>query len=684
MNARSLVRLVVIGLAAVGCQAEVASPAPTGISATATTQPTPTISPTDTPVPSATWPPVLAEGGTSVSAIARVGIGRIFDSAISPDDSLLALGTSTGIYVYQVDGFEQVWHKYTEYAVETVSFSPDGSRLITGFSFNSGPTLWEAQTGEKIQELAGWYGGNWSPDGSMIAVEIRPDIPIDDPFSVTDEMLDIDYTTGFRFYDSQTGLLLWEVTSEVELVTYWWDAFGEIHWSTDGDILAAKHIDDIYVWDITSGQLLNTLTRPTDSEKFWAFSFSPDDKWILVQSSHFVGPENETIYVWDWQSEDEVRVLEFDQLGLEYSFRSMAWLDDEATVTLFGNTQSATLDFEQGIVTNRLPLEGLEPPGDIILFVFRHRLAELSPDENLIAVDQSDTTIILDMATGQKIAELPFQGEKIEWFHTEPYILLDTRANVAIWDVETQDEVGRIGEYFRARALVWLPNNQIAGWFAVDEYQVFDIETGIHELLSSDDGDSLFANQLCVGRPSYGECTAQDGHVAKVSQNSVTIYDSEDGLLIQSLDTGELEPHLLGWSADSEWLAAAAEVSDCWSGPQGGDCAYTDATLMLWRTSQEETITQLIFEQTGISSLAWSPDNSILAVGFGRNMYANWINGFEGNDIALFDPYTGQELARFTGHTGNVNGLAWSPDGSRLASASADGTIIIWDVPDVQ
>ncbi len=64
-------------------------------------------------------------------------------------------------------------------------------------------------------------------------------------------------------------------------------------------------------------------------------------------------------------------------------------------------------------------------------------------------------------------------------------------------------------------------------------------------------------------------------------------------------------------------------------------------------------------------AVAWSPDGSVLASGVGSEV---WLWEQEG-----------MEPRRLPGHTRQVSALAWSPDGRRLASGSRDQTIIIWD-----
>src|SRR5262249_824293 len=51
----------------------------------------------------------------------------------------------------------------------------------------------------------------------------------------------------------------------------------------------------------------------------------------------------------------------------------------------------------------------------------------------------------------------------------------------------------------------------------------------------------------------------------------------------------------------------------------------------------------------------------------------------EDKTVRIWDATTGREVLGLHGHTERCGCLAFSPDGQRLASASSDGTIHIWD-----
>lgn len=71
--------------------------------------------------------------------------------------------------------------------------------------------------------------------------------------------------------------------------------------------------------------------------------------------------------------------------------------------------------------------------------------------------------------------------------------------------------------------------------------------------------------------------------------------------------------------------------------------------------------------QATVNSVAWSPNGSRIA------------SASDDNTVQVWDALTGKNPLKFGGHTSPVNTVAWSPDGTRIASGSVDGTIEVWN-----
>ncbi len=68
-----------------------------------------------------------------------------------------------------------------------------------------------------------------------------------------------------------------------------------------------------------------------------------------------------------------------------------------------------------------------------------------------------------------------------------------------------------------------------------------------------------------------------------------------------------------------------------------------------------------------VTSVAFSPEGKRLA-----------LASFDGT-VKMWDATSGQEMLTLKGHTSVVRSVAFSADGKRLASASEDGTVKVWD-----
>ncbi len=91
------------------------------------------------------------------------------------------------------------------------------------------------------------------------------------------------------------------------------------------------------------------------------------------------------------------------------------------------------------------------------------------------------------------------------------------------------------------------------------------------------------------------------------------------------------------------------------------------ASIPFATSPKEGTILNIYRDHVSIFGIAWSPDGKRIASG-----------GASGT-VEVRNASTGAIIFTARGHTGSVWAVAWSPDGTRIASASWDQTVQVWD-----
>ncbi len=293
--------------------------------------------------------------------------------SFSPDGSRIVTGGQ--------DKTAKVWDARTGAAlldlrghageVESAAFSPDCSRILTG-SEDQTAKVWDVRTGTALLDLRGHTGrpmtASFSPDGTRI---------------VTAE----DKTA--TVWDARTGAALLELKGHTGYVS-------SASFSPDGSRIVTGSLDEsAKVWDARTGSPLLTIKGSrgiwSGSRGIWSASFSPDGSRIAT------GGDDRTAKVWD------ARTL---SLPLELKgHTSEVWWVSFSSDGLHIVTGSADGTAKVWDVRTGSPLLDLSGHNEAVA------TASFSPDGSRIVTGSLDKSAkVWDARTGTALLEL--QGHK--------------------------------------------------------------------------------------------------------------------------------------------------------------------------------------------------------------------------------------------------------------------------------
>ncbi len=555
--------------------------------------------------------------------------------------------------------------------VVAVAFSPNGRQVATGDKEGT-VQLWDLVSGKR-------HGAPLRHAGKIKALVFRPAkgdllaVANDGPYSVV------------RLWETATGR---PYGRAIPL-----HSGSPIAFSPDGRRLTVCAPDHtVQLWNLASPMRCERSFPVRVDEGIHSLAFSPDSKLLAAGGTGRPGKEEPAVHLWDVASgRPRAEPLVHKPVSTHHEawrINSLAFSPDSRRL--------ATASFDHAVrmwdtTTGKLLGKPLVHKEQVYAVAF-------SPDGRRLASGSFDGTVKLwDADTGRPLGPPlrhpgPVQDVR---FHPRERNVLATRSfgnSAWLWDVTTgqprglalrhQSGVSGIAFSPDGRFLATASADQTAriwDWAAGEpELQVWRHDSRVFGVAVSQDGKraascsddgTLKLWDLATGKPFRPPVPFPPTRGGK-PQPLVGVAFSPDGKqlatasyppYLQIVSTGRSRPliydpkfgggHAVAFSPDGSLLAAG----------------FGNGTTILYDVASGKPHVPPWRHGGDVLAVAFRPDGKLLAT------------GSDDGTVRLWDPATGGPVGEPLRHAAWVEALAFSPDGKRLAAASRDLIVQLWD-----